>query len=68
MPGAVAPQGLAGLGLVLGQREQHVLGGDVLVVELAGLALGGAQDVDQLAAVLGSSVPPVIVGSRRARR
>ena len=47
----------------LGQREQDVLGRDVLVVELAGLALGGAQDVDQLAA--GASAPwrrAVIVG------
>ena len=33
----------------LGQREQEVLGGDVLVLQLAGLALGGAQDVEQLA-------------------
>ena len=33
----------------LGEREQEVLGGDVLVAELAGLALGGAQDVEQLA-------------------
>ena len=40
--------GLAALGA--GQREQDVLGRDVLVVELAGLALGEAQDVHQLAA------------------
>ena len=33
----------------LGEREQQVLGRDVLVLELAGLALGGAQDVEQLA-------------------
>ena len=29
-------------------REQQVLGGDVLVLELAHLALGGAQDLDEL--------------------
>ena len=33
----------------VGEGEQQVLGGDVLVAELAGLALGGAQDVQQLA-------------------
>ena len=37
----------------LGEREQQVLGGDVLVAQLAGLALGGAQDVEQLAGVAG---------------
>ena len=37
----------------LGEREQQVLGGDVLVAQLAGLALGGAQDVEQLAGVGG---------------
>ena len=36
-----------------GQRDQQVLGGDVLVAQLAGLALGGAQDVQQLAGVGG---------------
>src|SRR3954452_17702918 len=33
-----------------GEREQDVLGRDVLVAQLAGLALGGAQDVHELAA------------------
>ena len=46
---AVAAQRLAGGGAVGGEREQQVLGGDVLVAELAELALGGAQDGDQLA-------------------
>ena len=32
-----------------GEREQEVLGGDVLVLELAHLALGVAQDADELA-------------------
>ena len=49
--GAVAVEGVAASPrLGAGQREQDVLGGDVLVVELAGLALGEAQDVHQLAA------------------
>ena len=48
---AVAVQRLRGLAaLGVGQREQDVLGRDVLVVELARLALGEAQDVHQLAA------------------
>ena len=51
---------LAGLGG--GQREQDVLGRDVLVVELAGLALGEAQDVHQLAAGGG------LLGARGDRR
>jgi hypothetical protein len=33
----------------LGQREQQVLGGDVVVLQPPGLALGAAQDVEQLA-------------------
>ena len=37
----------------LREREQQVLGGDVLVAQLAGLSLGGAQDVEQLAGVAG---------------
>ena len=35
---------------MVGEGEQQVLGGDVLVLELAQLALGGAQDGDELAA------------------
>ena len=49
----VAParaQRVAGLRAVAGEREQQVLGGDVLVLELAHLVLGGAQDLDELAA------------------
>ena len=49
LAGAVAAQRLAGGGAVRGEREQQVLGGDVLVAELRELALGGAQDGDQLA-------------------
>ena len=44
---------LAGGAGRLGERDQQVLGGDVLVAQLAGLALGGAQDVEQLAGVGG---------------
>ncbi len=48
---AVAVEALRGLAaLRVGEREQDVLGRDVLVVELAGLALGEAQDVHELAA------------------
>ena len=51
MRGAVAVEDLRDLArLGGGQREQDVLGRDVLVAELAGLALGEAQDVHQLAA------------------
>ena len=35
---------------MVGEGEQQVLGGDVLVLELAQLALGGAQDGHELAA------------------
>ena len=43
-------QRVAGLGLRRGQRQQQVLGGDVLVAELAGLLLGRAQHLDDVAA------------------
>jgi hypothetical protein len=50
---AVGAQGVAGGAGRGGEREQKVLGGDVLVAQPAGLALGGAQDVEQLARVAG---------------
>ena len=59
----VAPadaQRVAGLAGVRGEREQQVLGRDVLVLELAHLVLGGAQDLDELARAagrLGLAVP-----------
>jgi len=46
--GAGGAQRLAGGCLGLGQREQQVLGGDVLVLELARLLLGGAQNLHEL--------------------
>jgi hypothetical protein len=42
-------QRVAGGRAVAGQREQDVLGGDVLVLELAHLVLGGVEDLDELA-------------------
>ena len=64
LAGAVAAQGVAGGRLVLGEGEQQVLGRDVLVLELAELALGGAQDGDELAAdAVGSLAAPWMVGS-----
>ena len=45
----------------LAQREQQMLGRDVLVLQLARLALGGAQDVEQLARRGG------LAGARRDR-
>ncbi len=45
----VLREGAAGGAGRLGEGEQQVLGGDVLVAQLPGLALGGAQDVEQLA-------------------
>jgi hypothetical protein len=39
---------VARAGLVLGEREQEVLGGDVLVLEVAHLLLGEAQDANEL--------------------
>jgi hypothetical protein len=46
---AGAAQRLAGLGDVAREREQEVLRRDVLVAELAGLVLRGAEDLEQLA-------------------
>ena len=50
-------------GLGLREREQQVLGRDVLVVELAGLLLGGAQDGDELGPRARPSPPSPRVGS-----
>src|SRR5437763_7118430 len=47
--GTRATQCLAGLARVCGDREQEMLGREVLVLQLAHLALGGAQHLDQLA-------------------
>ena len=44
---AVGAQRLAGLGAVAGQRQEQVLDGDVVVLEVAPLAVGGAQDLAQ---------------------
>ena len=41
-------QRVAGLRAVAGEREQHVLGGDELVLELAHLVLGAAEHLDEL--------------------
>jgi hypothetical protein len=46
--GAGRAQRVAGLAGVRRDCEQQVLGGDVLVLELAHLGLGGAQDLDEL--------------------
>ena len=45
--GAGGAQRVAGRRLGLGQREQQVLGGDVLVLERARLLLGGAQHLHE---------------------
>ena len=52
------------------EREQQVLGRDVLVVELAHLVLGGAQDLDQLARAAGRLTGRArqLRAARRARR
>ena len=61
--GAVAPQRLAGLRAVAGQREQEVLGGDVLVAELAQASCSAPRRTcSSSRAVAGSSASPVIVG------
>ena len=54
-------QRVAGLAGVGGERQQQVLGRDVLVAELAHLVLGRAQDLDQLARAAGG----LGVGGRR---
>ena len=63
--GADAAQRVAGLAGVRGDREHQVLGGDVLVLELAHLVLGGAQDLDQLAGAAGGlgAAGPLSFGS-----
>ncbi len=67
--GAGAAQRLAGLRAVPGQREEEVLGGDVLVLELAGLVLGGAQDLHELARGrrLGAGMARLVSGERVER-
>ena len=51
--GADAAQRLAGLAGMVGEREQQVLGRDVLVLQLAHLRLGVAQDLDELGRAAG---------------
>ena len=62
---AGAAQRVAGLARVRGEREQQVLGRDVLVAELAHLALGGVQDwASSLEPPAGSAAaPPLSFGS-----
>ena len=66
--GAGGAQRVARLGAVAGQREQQVLGRDVLVLELAHLALGVAQDPDELAGRAGGLAAGADRGQRRRAR
>ena len=69
--GAGAAQRVAGLAGVRGDREQQVLGRDVLVLELAHLVLGGAQDLDELARAAGRlrrAPAPLSFGSASSAR
>src|SRR5436190_14354163 len=50
MAGSGGAQGVARARLGLGERKQQVLGRDVLVIEVAGLLVRGAQDRDELGA------------------
>ena len=61
-------QRVAGLAGVRGDRQQQMLGGDVLVLELAHLGLGGAQDLDELAGAAGRLGPRPARSASAARR
>ena len=54
--GAAGTQGVARLAAVAGEREQQVLGGHVVVAELAHLVLCGAQHRDEVIGGAGRSV------------
>ena len=68
MGGAGGAQGVAGAAGVGGEREQQVLGRDVLVAELPHLALGGADDLDKLARTAGRLAARAQLGKRVERR